>query len=128
MKSKENRLFGPSKDLVCHEFLKMSLPMASISVMSLKLSRAFTRWRKSCFMSVSVIVFAMQPNTTRPRGCNAGLYRKAKLLAKAVHWTSQLACGTLGAQSSKISNKASVISANESNDKGSLRKEKNSLI
>ena len=70
-------------------------------------------------MSVSVMDLAMHPKTTSPRGCNAGLYRKAKLLAKSVHCCSHLQLGTEEAHNSMISSRASVMSAKESNDKGS---------
>ena len=94
--------------------------MASIKVMSLKLSKALTKCLSSCLISVSVIFLVIHPNTTKPRGCKAGLYRKAKLFDKAVHCCNQLQFGKLAAQCSMISSKASVMSAKESKERGSL--------
>ena len=48
------------------------------------------------------------------------MYLNAKFLASAVHMLSQLQLGTLEAHNSMISSNASVMSAKDSNDKGSL--------
>ena len=54
-------------------------------LMSLKLSRALTRCLSSCLTSVSVVDLAMQPYTTRPLGCSAGLYLKLKIQTRFWH-------------------------------------------
>ncbi len=94
--------------------------MASIRFMSLNVSNALTMILRSCLTSASVTDFAMQPNTTSPLGCKAGLYLKAKLLASAVHCGSHLHSGTLGVHVSMISSRASVMSARAHKDRRSL--------
>ena len=55
----------------------------------------------------------MHPKTISARGCSAGLYLNAKLLARSFHTSSQSQSGMSLMQASMISSRASVTVSSE---------------